>query len=142
MSATSWLDQQNADPAVTFRSASDRYWNLVQAYRAVEALFVVAIPVALAIAAQFFPALITLASVFGFSMTVIDTTLIYPLIGLTRLKAASAQDTFDSLACSLPKPLLPYISDEDRSEIHAAARRQEKSRAERNKDWYSPALGF
>lgn len=140
-SSTSWLEQQNGDRPLTYRAASDVYWCDVQRLRGFQLGLVVLLPVALAVIAQFQPTLVTTADLISFILTVLDASIIYPMITAFRSKAATAQDAFDAVAYSLPNPPVRYLDEDDHSEIYAAARRQNAKRLPRNRDWYSPELG-
>lgn len=136
-----WLEAQNTDRALTFRAASDTYWCDVQRLRVTEFCSVVLLPAILAVIAQFHVAVVTATDLIAFALTILDAAIIYPLIATYRSKGAAAQNDFDAIVYQLPSPAVKYVDEEDSSEIHAAARRQNSKRAVRNRDWYSPELG-
>ncbi len=136
-----WLDAQNTDRALAFRGASDTYWCQVQRLRVTELCVVVLLPAILAVIAQFQATIVTATDLVAFVLTILDASIIYPLVATYRSKGTAAQNAFDAIAYQLPSPAVKYVDEEDRSEIHAAARRQSSKRSVRNRDWYSPDLG-
>ncbi|GEM_PF-3830597 len=139
--AESWLDRQNSKEAILALTAADTYWSIVQRWRAIEAFVFVLIPTLLAALAQFVSEIAVAVAVVGFALTVIDATLAYPLITASRRRAAQAEDQFDALALSLPRSLARQIDGPDTAELHRISSAQAQSRANRQKDWYTPKLG-
>lgn len=139
--STDWLEAQNSSLAITAIGAADHFWSVVQRLRAAQLGLVVILPTLFAIAAQFKADLTVTAGLLGFALTIIDTVLIYPFISMERHRAAQAQDIFDSIALDLPRSELRRSQDPDQSDLRDAAAKQNRSRAARNRDWYSRVLG-
>jgi hypothetical protein len=137
----SWLVRQNSPEAHTALGAADFWWGSAQRLRALEVLAVVLAPTALAITAQFLPGLVVPAALVGFALTFIDTVAIYPALAALRYHGAQAQDIFDSLALGIPRSSFRRQGDPDPTDLQVAFARQDRTRALRNVDWYTPLLG-
>lgn len=137
-----WLDSQNSEEAQLAMAASDTLWGRVQRIRAAQVLLVVVIPVTASAAALSHPTSEAQlgAAYVGFLMIVTDVLLNW-FASRKKRDAAHMQDRFDSVALYLPRADVQTGDDLDISLMTALARRQQKSRAYRNRDWYTPLLG-
>lgn len=136
----SWLDRQNAAEALQAFAASDTAWGYVQRLRLEQLALVVALPVLLAIGAQFWSLLANAASIVGFGMTMLDVTWLTPRISKLRSEGAAAQDRFDEIALSLKRPNIRAMTEPWLERLLELAAAQPPSRSIRNRNWYSPEL--
>jgi hypothetical protein len=139
--ADDWLAAQNSEDALTAQAAADTLWGRVQQWRALQFSVIVAVPVLLAVIAQWRAEFAPTAALFGFAMTMLDTIAVTPFLVARRKEAAQAQDRFDAVALGLPRSPLRRANDLEESTLRDLAAAQSRARASRNRDWYSAILG-
>lgn len=137
----SWLGLQNSDEALLARSASDCLWTRVQQIRAIQLTVIVLFPASLAVIAQWYPSAASLASLIGFATTIFDAACLVPQAKRYREEAAHAQRLVDDVALSLPRPGCRRPADIDPTDLRVLALKQSRARIDRNRDWYTAALG-
>ena len=142
MANETWLDHQNSKEALLYRAACDRYWEVAQYWRGLEFTVFVCIPTALAIFAQFMHSVETFAAMIGFGFTLLDAVIAYPLIAMTRLRAAQVQDQYDQVALSFKPSRIRQLGAPDMTHIHETASQQSRKRSKFNENWYTPTLGL
>jgi hypothetical protein len=138
-----FVERENAQGSIRLLAAANTFYGRARTVRAVQVFAIVLIPCALSVAAAFDHTVDLTAAFVGFLLSLIDASILYPIVKVAQRRGAQIQERFDSQVLGLP--LLPSRVDggPDSESIDAAARHTlRKAKAgEGYRNWYAPALG-